>query len=294
MCWKYFCAGGQSTADSLANNPSTQLISTTVQVTPSTTNLPSSIVPENEDLDICSCDLTSSQCDINCCCDPDCSSEDRLVFSQCDDELSNEPVDPRLCSYKVKVFRDNSITEETVTNPNLFCLWGDRNSARNYYTKTDLATSDQQFNELALQAGATYSYTYQPSSVVNSENDVYKSGEVVVALGSQNNPTIFPVPTSLGAASACVDTNPMQFLKDGSEYCNRNLPAKLSDVCALTDSINGYLLSQKLNSLVSNIVLCSMLQIVPAQAPLAFASHNFYTSFAYAKQMALSLNHNPI
>ncbi|KAG9461137.1 hypothetical protein GDO78_017985 [Eleutherodactylus coqui] len=33
---------------------------------------------------ICTCDLTPGNCDINCCCDPDCSSSDPTsVFSFC-------------------------------------------------------------------------------------------------------------------------------------------------------------------------------------------------------------------
>lgn len=32
---------------------------------------------------LCVCDLTPAQCDVNCCCDPDCSSMDFSVFSAC-------------------------------------------------------------------------------------------------------------------------------------------------------------------------------------------------------------------
>ena len=29
----------------------------------------------------CLCDLTGNQCDINCCCDTDCSADDNSTFS---------------------------------------------------------------------------------------------------------------------------------------------------------------------------------------------------------------------
>nr|XP_045727348.1 tectonic-1-like [Mirounga angustirostris] len=32
---------------------------------------------------LCVCDLAPAQCDVNCCCDPDCSSMDFSVFSAC-------------------------------------------------------------------------------------------------------------------------------------------------------------------------------------------------------------------
>ena len=47
------------------------------------------IVPSNVDLmdpayNPCICDLTDSLCDLECCCDPDCSETDKNVFkNQC-------------------------------------------------------------------------------------------------------------------------------------------------------------------------------------------------------------------
>ena len=32
---------------------------------------------------LCSCDLTAGVCDMNCCCDPECSSEEVSSFSNC-------------------------------------------------------------------------------------------------------------------------------------------------------------------------------------------------------------------
>lgn len=35
------------------------------------------------DIAPCPCDLTGNACDVNCCCDLDCTSDDREVFSGC-------------------------------------------------------------------------------------------------------------------------------------------------------------------------------------------------------------------
>ena len=40
------------------------------------------------DIGICTCDLTANGCDVNCCCDKECSSEDRAVFSECEDQVT--------------------------------------------------------------------------------------------------------------------------------------------------------------------------------------------------------------
>jgi hypothetical protein len=35
------------------------------------------------DISPCPCDLTGNSCDVNCCCDLDCTSDDRNVFTGC-------------------------------------------------------------------------------------------------------------------------------------------------------------------------------------------------------------------
>ncbi len=41
------------------------------------------------DLGICTCDLTGNGCDVNCCCDGDCTVSDRDAFSfSCDDQYT--------------------------------------------------------------------------------------------------------------------------------------------------------------------------------------------------------------
>ncbi|XP_067834000.1 tectonic-3-like isoform X2 [Heptranchias perlo] len=47
-------------------------------------------------LPICTCDLTGGVCDLDCCCDPDCSPADIDVFSTC--LLGSEPKDKLLCA----------------------------------------------------------------------------------------------------------------------------------------------------------------------------------------------------
>ena len=44
----------------------------------------------------CSCDLTAGVCDMNCCCDPECSSEEVSSFSSClgssESEVTSSPL----------------------------------------------------------------------------------------------------------------------------------------------------------------------------------------------------------
>ena len=43
-------------------------------------------LPGELDQEVCTCDLTKATCDVNCCCDTDCSEADRRAFSACSDQ----------------------------------------------------------------------------------------------------------------------------------------------------------------------------------------------------------------
>uniref|UniRef100_A0A8C9USH0 Tectonic family member 1 n=1 Tax=Spermophilus dauricus TaxID=99837 RepID=A0A8C9USH0_SPEDA len=77
---------------------------------------------------LCVCDLSPAQCDVNCCCDPDCSSMDFSVFSAC-----SVPVvmgDSQFCTQKAAIYSLNfkANPPERVfklidrINPSIFCI----------------------------------------------------------------------------------------------------------------------------------------------------------------------------
>ena len=62
----------------------------------------------------CECDLTSNICDINCCCDPDCTSDDKLVFlKNCSliprNVINKYDIDPWYCN---DIYNKSKINEE--------------------------------------------------------------------------------------------------------------------------------------------------------------------------------------
>ncbi|GIY19494.1 hypothetical protein CEXT_113981 [Caerostris extrusa] len=71
--------------------------------------------------DVCSCDLNSNVCDINCCCDSDCSEEDIKVFSEC--HVQTLTPDPNYCYQKDIIFRNNTIYKmQKDPESSLFCI----------------------------------------------------------------------------------------------------------------------------------------------------------------------------
>ncbi|EGW07443.1 Tectonic-1 [Cricetulus griseus] len=77
---------------------------------------------------LCVCDLLPAQCDVNCCCDPDCGPTDFSVFSAC-----SVPVvtgDRHFCSQKAAIYSMNLTADPPhrvfklidQINPSIFCI----------------------------------------------------------------------------------------------------------------------------------------------------------------------------
>nr|CAI5838000.1 unnamed protein product [Callosobruchus analis] len=70
--------------------------------------------------ELCICDLELNVCDMNCCCDQDCSQSDKLVFSHC--ETETHTYDTRYCSYVKQMYVNNTPFEWHVNQNGLFCV----------------------------------------------------------------------------------------------------------------------------------------------------------------------------
>ncbi|XP_054714788.1 tectonic-3-like [Uloborus diversus] len=73
------------------------------------------------DEDICSCDLLVNICDINCCCDQDCTEQDMTTFSECYSQ--NLTPDKNYCYQKDLILRNNTPYKmEKDPESSLFCI----------------------------------------------------------------------------------------------------------------------------------------------------------------------------
>lgn len=77
-------------------------------------------------------------CDINCCCDRDCSNEDRAVFSYC--HIIQKPVDPRYCFSQQFLYRNNTQYAVVVEQSSLFCIIVDNTVKITEYTNLPVST----------------------------------------------------------------------------------------------------------------------------------------------------------
>lgn len=73
------------------------------------------------DINICTCNLQVDFCDINCCCDPDCSERDKTVFGYCEID-ENRFYDTRYCNYIKYIYINNTPFKWEVNQDGLFCI----------------------------------------------------------------------------------------------------------------------------------------------------------------------------
>ncbi|XP_063286807.1 tectonic-3 [Pelobates fuscus] len=175
------------------------------------------------DVVICTCDLTPGICDINCCCDPDCTSTDATsVFSYC--LPGSNKVHIQVCLYNWLIFRSNTpystvlVTSSSVPRtPDLFCvLPGD--STLNYFV-TPQTVNETNFSSLS----ETYKgFSFSPVSLpVPTFTSFYKAGDPILTLSAPGVLGVLRQPAPVGAQIFCSDTNPARFLQNGTTSCMR-------------------------------------------------------------------------
>ncbi|XP_062891545.1 tectonic-3-like isoform X3 [Mobula hypostoma] len=168
-------------------------------------------------------------CELNCCCDRDCSTTDVRAFSSC--LPGSEPVISRVCIKDSVVFISNNPLP-TVLDRNgldvLFCVIVN-NPETNYFVAPWSVTRER-FPLLASQYGESSFIIPSQLSVFdgkytspNESANFYKVGQRILtyfphahALG------VFVQPTAL-VGGQCTDRNPAGFLQSRNSTCSRNL-----------------------------------------------------------------------
>lgn len=95
----------------------------------------------------CNCDLTAFSCDINCCCDDDCSEIDKNSFINC---ISPEPnkIDEKYCVSKEIVYVDNIKSEKLIERNGLLCVVQDNFKERYTYLDQPIIESIENYKKL--------------------------------------------------------------------------------------------------------------------------------------------------
>uniref|UniRef100_A0A8C0H4N9 Tectonic-1-3 N-terminal domain-containing protein n=1 Tax=Chelonoidis abingdonii TaxID=106734 RepID=A0A8C0H4N9_CHEAB len=144
--------------------------------------------PTKEVAALCVCDLLVAQCDVNCCCDPDCSAADFSLFTTCSVHIVTG--DSQLCSQEAAIYsidvaahppeRIFKLVDQN--NPSIFCIHATNYKQALSFIPPEMPTS-QNFDSLLKQfEGVTFS----------AESDVFLNTESDAQNSSDANETIYP------------------------------------------------------------------------------------------------------
>uniref|UniRef100_A0A2I2Z1B9 Tectonic family member 1 n=1 Tax=Gorilla gorilla gorilla TaxID=9595 RepID=A0A2I2Z1B9_GORGO len=160
---------------------------------------------------LCVCDLSPAQCDVNCCCDPDCSSVDFSVFSAC-----SVPVvtgDSQFCSQKAVIYSLNFTANppqrvfELVDqiNPSIFCI-----HITNYKPALSFINPEvPDENNFDTLMKTSDGFTLNAESYISftTKLDIPTAAKYEYGVPLQTSDSFLRFPSSL-TSSLCTDNNP--------------------------------------------------------------------------------------
>ncbi|XP_077015955.1 tectonic-1 isoform X2 [Tamandua tetradactyla] len=176
---------------------------------------------------LCVCDLSPAQCDVNCCCDPDCSPVDFSVFSDC-----SVPVvtgDSQFCSQKAAIYSLNFTANPPQRvfklidqiNPSIFCIHITNYKPALSFINPEVP-DENNFDKLMKKSDGF---------ALNAESDIFSTTKMDVPTTSakyeygvrlQTSDSFLRLPSPL-TSSLCTDNNPAAFLVNQAVMCTRRI-----------------------------------------------------------------------
>ncbi|XP_069897446.1 tectonic-1-like [Dipodomys merriami] len=198
--------------------------------------------PVTDVASLCVCDLSPAQCDINCCCDPDCSSTDFSVFSSC-----SVPVitgDHQFCSQKAAVYSLNFTANPPQRvfklvdqiNPSIFCIHITNYKPALSFTDPEVPNENTFDRSMKTPSGFMSNMESDVSlttirEAANTAN--YKYGDPV-QISHASSPSFLRLPSPL-TSSLCTDSNPAGFLMNMAVACTRRVRV---EQCGETEALS--------------------------------------------------------
>ncbi|KFQ76474.1 Tectonic-1, partial [Phoenicopterus ruber ruber] len=223
---------------------------------------------------LCVCDLLVAQCDVNCCCDPDCSAADFSLFTTCSVPIVTG--DSHLCSQKAAVYsldveanppeRIFKLIDQV--NPSIFCIHAANYKQALSFSSPEMPTSEN-FDQLLEQFGsATFSAepgSWKKNTDAQDPSDANETYRYEYGVPIQTVDAFLRLPSPV-VSSWCSDANPAGFLVNQATKCTRSVSVeKCGNIQAVSMLfyINSSILavpksSQMVNITVQSIVVQSL------------------------------------
>uniref|UniRef100_H0WIJ6 Tectonic family member 1 n=1 Tax=Otolemur garnettii TaxID=30611 RepID=H0WIJ6_OTOGA len=175
---------------------------------------------------LCVCDLSPGQCDINCCCDPDCSSVDFSVFSTCSVPvvMSNN----QFCSQKAAIYSMNFTANPPQRvfklvdqiNPSIFCIHITNYKSALSFINPEVPDENSFDKLMKTSDGFTLNTESDVSFTTKLDAPNTAKYEYGAPVQTSDSFLRFPLPLS---SSLCTDHNPAAFLVNQAVKCTREI-----------------------------------------------------------------------
>ncbi|XP_041367058.1 tectonic-3-like [Gigantopelta aegis] len=221
-----------------ATTPVTTVTTTVAPTTtPAPTTPPPSQIPQNTDIGPCPCDLTGLACDVHCCCDDDCTPEDKKSFSFC--SPFSFTVDDKLCMRSELILVENSPYKSNITSNDIFCIYFNNYLEKNFYVNPDLVNTGDVFNKYLIKYAG---FSFQPGiTPPPTFAQFYKSGDEILVVYESRTIGNLGQPMAL-SSTLCNDENPAAYLIERSNECVRRITNLQTECTSLRqlDAVSYY------------------------------------------------------
>ncbi|XP_015364069.1 PREDICTED: tectonic-3 [Diuraphis noxia] len=218
-----------------ATNTTTTTITTTTEFTSAS---PPKYLPENEvevvrfvPFKYCHCDLIYGSCDINCCCDTDCTNHDLKTFTLCPDQAKSTLIKQE------SILFDSSLFYVVIENVPSDYFYPERDTIE---SETQIATSLRKRDIFTWRNEKAISRHHYPltstlsveSFTYNNYDLTYKSLRWMFSVVSDVNSSEIKTFGLKNSAldSLCSIEQPVEYLKSKETNCKTFVP-NLTDVC---------------------------------------------------------------
>ncbi|XP_068418951.1 tectonic-1 isoform X2 [Eschrichtius robustus] len=175
---------------------------------------------------LCVCDLSPALCDVNCCCDPDCSSVDFSVFSAC-----SIPVvmgDSQFCSQKAAIYSLNFTADPPQRvfklvdqiNPSIFCIHITNYKPALSFINPEVP-DESNFDKL-MKTSDGFSSNAESDVSLTAKPDAPNTAKYEYGVHLQTSHSFLRFPSPL-TSSLCTDNNPAAFLVNQDVKCTRRI-----------------------------------------------------------------------
>lgn len=179
----------------------------------------------------CPCDITQNACDMDCCCDNDCTASDTSSFRGCISGLPGGQAAP----YPEYHCKSAHVLKEDWFP--LMCVEREYNALIGFYyaASTTIRNTEALDNKVASESF----YSYSRPSLSTSQTTIYKKGtsvkSITAGVAARRVGTVV-LPQRI-LSGQCLTTAPVRYLEDQQSDCTFSLTR---DLCSSDSIFSGY------------------------------------------------------